>query len=179
MALVGRDRMDRFNVDQITIRPATPEDTRTIGQMWMQLVQYHNNISHDLPHAAPNGAAMYARRLASRLNDSHTCILVADNDSALVGFVFGVIVDMVPEMFVEETAGFLADIYVEPTYRGQGVGRALVDELSAWFRARGVQYMEWYVAHNNIDGRAFWKAIGGREVITRMRVNLDNGENND
>ncbi len=167
--------MDRLNVGQITIRPATTEDTPTIGHMWLQLVEYHNALSPDLPHAAPNGAEMYARRLASRLHDSHTRVLVAEKEDTLVGFVMGVIVDMVPEMFIEETAGFLADIYVEPAYRSQGVGRALVDGLSAWFRTRGVQYVEWYVADSNREGWAFWKAIGGREVITRMRINLDNG----
>ena len=71
----------------------------------------------------------------------------------------------------------MADIFVDPEYRGQGVGRALVDELTEWFRERGVQYVEWYVANSNTDGRAFWKAIGGRDVITRMRINLDRGEN--
>jgi ribosomal protein S18 acetylase RimI-like enzyme len=144
--------------------------------MWLQLVEYHNSLSADLPHAARNGAEMYARRLNSRLHDSHTRVLVAEKQGELVGFVLGVVVDMVPEMFVEEMAGFLADIYVNPAHRGQGVGRALVDELTEWCRERGVQYVEWYVATSNIEGRAFWKAIGGRDVITRMRINLDRGE---
>ncbi|MFN8375999.1 MAG: GNAT family N-acetyltransferase [Anaerolineae bacterium] len=161
------------------IRPATSGDASAIGQMWLKLVQYHNALSEDLPHAAPNGAEMYARRIASRLHDSHTRVLVAEVGEALVGFVFGVVVDMVPEMFEEETAGFLADIYVEPDYRGHGIGRALVDALNAWFQKRGVQYVEWYVANQNVDGHAFWKSVGGREVITRMRINLNNGEQHD
>jgi ribosomal protein S18 acetylase RimI-like enzyme len=169
--------MGRFHVDQIIVRSARTEDTKTIGQMWLWLVEYHNELSLDLPHAASNGVEMYAKRLNSRLYDSHTRVLVAEKQGKLVGFVLGVIVDMVPEMFVEETAGFLADIFVDPAYRGQGVGRALVNELTEWFRERGVQYVEWYVANSNTEGRAFWKALGGRDVITRMRINLDSGEN--
>jgi GNAT superfamily N-acetyltransferase len=85
-------------------------------------------------------------------------------------------VDLLPEMFVGEKAGFLADIYVIPSQRSKGTGRALVEALKGWFRARDIQHFEWYVAHANPAAVAFWRAIGGSEVILRMRASTQEGE---
>lgn len=167
--------MDESVVDQMTIRPARTEDMAAVGEMWLQLVQYHQQLSADMPAAAPDSALLYARRLSNRLHDTHTRILVAEQDGRLRGYAFGVIVDMMPDVFAAETAGFLADIFVEPQCRGRGIGRALVKGLADWFRERGVAYFEWYTASSNHDGQAFWQALGGRAVITRMRLDL-NGE---
>lgn len=161
----------------ITIRRATPDDADRIGEMWEQLARYHHQIDSRLPDAAANGALLYAQRILNRLNDSHTCTLVAERDGEVVGYVLGVIVDMVPEMFVQAKGGFLADIYVEPSARQKGVGRALVQTLSEWFRARGASYYEWSVAASNPAGRAFWQAMGGREVMLRLRADLQQDEN--
>ena len=91
----------------------------------------------------------------------------------VVGYVLGVVVDLAPEMFAQEASGFLADIYVDAGYRRSGVGRALVEALTAWFREKGLHYFEWHVAARNEDSLAFWRSLGGREVMLRMRAELD------
>ena len=80
--------------------------------------------------------------------------------------------EIMPEMFEQEPSGFLADIYVEEEYRHAGVGRALVDALAEWFGERGLRYFEWHVAARNTDGMQFWKALGGRDVMIRMRADV-------
>lgn len=156
------------------IRQARQEDADAIARMWEDLVRYHHMIDSDLPDTAPNGGRVYAHRITDRLNDTHTRVLVAEEDGRVVGYVLGVIVDLVPEMFAQEDGGFLADIYVDEAYRGGGVGRALVEALSEWFQERGVRYFEWYVASHNEAGRAFWRAVGGRDMMIRMRTNIEN-----
>lgn len=140
--------------------------------MWEQLVQYHQDLDAVLPRAAQDGGVLYAQRVLDRLHDTHTRTLVAEHEGRVVGFVLGLIVDLVPEMFEQEASGFLADIYVEEAYRSRGIGRRLVAELSAWFRSRGLEHMELYVASHNLSGRAFWESVGGREVMRRLRVDL-------
>lgn len=154
------------------IRPATSQDAAAIARLWEALVAYHQTLDEGLPAAAPDGGTLYARRLTDRLDDTHTRVLVAEEAGEVVGYVLGVIVDVVPEMFTQAYSGFLADIYVDEAYRGKGIGRALVESLAQWFTERDVRYYEWYVAAHNATGRAFWNAIGGREMMIRMRQDL-------
>lgn len=164
--------MDEYIVDEVLIRPAEESDTDAVARMWQQLVAYHRELDSDLPNAAVNGAERYAHGLTQRLNDSNTCTYIAEVDGQVVGYVLGVVVDFVPEMFEQEPSGFLADIFVEEPYRSQGVGRALVTALTDWFRAHKLRYFEVHVAARNPEAFKFWKDLGAREVIVRMRTDL-------
>lgn len=160
-------------MDQVIVRRAAPEDVDTVAHLWAELVTHHRALDESLPPAAPQGARRYARRLIDRLDDPMSRVLVAEVDGQVVGYVLGVIVDLAPEMFQQEASGFLADIYVDEAFRRTGVGRALVVELASWFREKGVHYFEWHVAARNEESVAFWRSLGGREVMLRMRADLE------
>lgn len=156
----------------MNIRTATEQDIPAIGQMWERLAAYHHHLDDALPPAARGGGKVYAKRILTRMDDPLTRIFVAEMDGKLIGYVLAVVVDVIPDMFVQENSGFLADIYVEEDYRRHGVGRKLVDTVRDWFKQQGVRQFEWYVAEQNRTGRQFWDAIGGRAVLTRMRADL-------
>ncbi|MEO8397360.1 MAG: GNAT family N-acetyltransferase [Chloroflexota bacterium] len=158
------------------IRLLKSEDVDAVAQLWEALVAHHRELDASLPPAAPQGARRYARRLIDRLEDRMSRVLVAEVDGKVVGYVLGVVVDLAPEMFSQEPSGFLADIYVDADYRRAGVGRALVEGLTAWFHEKGLSYYEWHVAARNEDSLAFWRSLGGREVMLRMRAEVDNEE---
>ena len=163
-------------MDQVTpvIRLLKSEDVDAVAQLWEALVAYHRELDASLPPAAPQGARRYARRLSDRLEDPMSRVLVAEVDGKVVGYVLGVVVDLAPEMFSQEASGFLADIYVDADYRRAGVGKALVEGLTDWFHEKGLHYFEWHVAARNEESLAFWRSLGGREVMLRMRAEVDN-----
>jgi ribosomal protein S18 acetylase RimI-like enzyme len=144
-----------------------------VAQLWEALVLYHHHLDASLPPAAPQGARRYARRLVDRLDDPMSRVFVADDGGKVVGYVLGVVVDLAPEMFAQEASGFLADIYVAEAYRRQGIGRALVEALQAWFGGKGLRYFEWHVAAQNQESIAFWRSVSGRPVMLRMRAELN------
>ena len=161
-----------LSVDEVIIRPADQADITAIGQLWHKLATHHQQLDERLPKPAFDGGELYAKRMASLLEDAYHQILVADHNGQLVGFVLGMIADYMPEIFLPETTGFLADIFVDETYRGAGVGKKLVSALSVWFKSRGIMTMEWYVASENAPARAFWEHIGGKSLIIRMQLTL-------
>jgi GNAT superfamily N-acetyltransferase len=157
----------------MNIRLATEDDVPAIGQMWEKLAQFHNMLDSALPPAARGGGKVYARRLISRLNDSQTRVLVAEHDGELAGYALAVILDVIPDMFLQENSGFLADIYVDDAFRRMGIGRALVDSVRAWLLENGIHSFEWYVAEGNDVGKRFWESVGGRRVMVRMRAETE------
>lgn len=161
---------------EVTIRQVTADDADVIADLWQQLVEYHQQLDRDLPGAAHGGAKRYARRLVQRLDDPYTRAFVAEHDGQVVGFVLGMIVDLMADIFDEEPGGFLADIYVHPEFRQNGVGRLLVAALRDWFRQQRIRHFDWNVAAHNQEGRAFWQAMGGRDVMIRMRADVESDQ---
>lgn len=159
-------------MDTVVIRPAVAEDIEQIGALWEQLVDYHVLLDQRLPGAIANGGRRYARRLYDKLTDEYAHILVAVDGATVVGYVIGMIVDLMPDLFEQDVSGFLADIFVLPAYRQQGVGRRLVTTLATWFQERGVQHYEWHVSAQNTDAIAFWRALGGESLMIRMRASI-------
>ena len=154
------------------IRLMKPTDAPAIVELWSALVAYHRELTTDLPAAAVNGAARYAKRLIQRLDDPFTHILVAEDEDRVIGFALGTIVDLLPDIFNVEPGGYLADIFIAPAYRHQGLGRELIEQMINWFREQQVHYIELSVAVQNEQAIAFWKAVGGREVMLRMRIDV-------
>ncbi|MCK6577157.1 MAG: GNAT family N-acetyltransferase [Anaerolineae bacterium] len=158
---------------EVTVRRALRMDMDAIAQMWMALVDHHQELDRRLPPAAGAGARRYAASLEERLDDPSTRILVAEIDGQSAGYVLAMIVDTMDDMFVHETSGFVADIYVKPEFRRDGVGRAMVGTLHQWFVESGVDFYEWHVAALNAGAVAFWEELGGKPVLVRMRKEIE------
>jgi len=154
------------------IRLATTDDAKQIGELWLEMVNYHQQFDAVLFQASENGAEFYESSILSRLHDTQTRILVAEVDGEVVGYVLGMLVNITPEMFAPVRSGFLADISVAEKYRRQGIGRELVERLVLWFQSQGVSYFEWHVSEKNQAGVEFWKSIDGETTMLRMRTNI-------
>jgi GNAT superfamily N-acetyltransferase len=63
---------------------------------------------------------------------------------------------------------YLQDLYVVPEARGQGIGHALMSAVARACLADDGCYLFWNAREGNLDGRAFYRAIGAREepVVT-------------
>jgi GNAT superfamily N-acetyltransferase len=157
----------------VTIREVEPRDEAAIARLWQELSDYHVVLDPRLPAPVPGAAGLYASRLLERRDDPDTRTFVAEVDGEAVGYVLGAVIDMLPDLFEHDDVGFIADIYVVEPYRRRGIARALVDTINAWFAEQGVSHTEWQVADANAPGRRFWESVGGRPLMTRMRVELN------
>lgn len=55
---------------------------------------------------------------------------------------------------------YLEDIYVQPAYRGQGIGRALLTELARRCVSEGLTRLEWWVLDWNEPAISFYRSLG-------------------
>lgn len=154
------------------IRLATRDDAQRIGDLWLEMVNYHQQFDKIMFQPSAKGNEYYERSVSSRLSDPQTRVLVAEVDGEVVGYVLGMIVDITPEMFVPVRSGFLADICVTADYRRQGIGRELVERFVLWLQSQDIQSFEWHVSEKNQNAVKFWKSIGGETTMLRMRTHI-------
>jgi GNAT superfamily N-acetyltransferase len=55
---------------------------------------------------------------------------------------------------------YLEDLYVRPSHRGTGLGRALLDTLTAIADERGYGRVEWAVLDWNTPAQGFYRSLG-------------------
>lgn len=131
----------------MTIRRATARDKQLLRQLWEE---FERELDHpvylretweeaweDLSETVRNGVA-----------------LIAEEDGDAVGFVFCVLGDR-----GRQTA-HITDIYVRPTARGQGVGRALMAELIEPTREAGFDHVSLEVMLRNTEARHLYERLG-------------------
>ena len=68
---------------------------------------------------------------------------------------------------------YLEDLYVRPAFRGQGIGRGLLEHVARLATARGCARMEWAVLNWNRRAIGFYEALGARPVNDWTVYRLD------
>lgn len=155
------------------IRRVEARDEQAIAQLWQALTDYHVALDPRLPGATPGAADRYAQRLIERRNDPFTRAFVAETGGQVIGYVLGAVVNLHPDLFEHVDVGFIADIFVDPACRRQGIARRLVHTINAWFAQQNVTHTEWQVAAANPDGIRFWESVGGSAIMNRMRMDVN------
>ena len=59
---------------------------------------------------------------------------------------------------------YLEDLFVEPAYRGRGIGKALLARLAVRCQAEGLSRLEWLVLDWNKPSIEFYKSLGAVAV---------------
>jgi GNAT superfamily N-acetyltransferase len=68
---------------------------------------------------------------------------------------------------------YLEDLYVQPSARGAGLGKALLVELARIARSRGCGRMEWSVLDWNTPAIEFYKSLGAKPMSEWTVYRLD------
>jgi GNAT superfamily N-acetyltransferase len=71
--------------------------------------------------------------------------------------------------FIGRPGLYLEDLYVQPSWRGRGVGTALLRHLGALAVASGCGRFEWSVLDWNADAIAFYEKMGA-QVLPEWRI---------
>ena len=154
---------------QVTIRPGNAADLPLVTGLWRQLVRYHVACDGRIPSVAPGGADKWQRRLKHLLSDPTCRLYVAEagRGEPLVGFATGFL-QYAPEVFEPQLVGKVADIFVAPGWRRQGVAYRLLAALTAWFESEKADHIELNVVESNPSAMGFWRGVGAREFTRRL-----------
>lgn len=77
-----------------------------------------------------------------------------------------------PSTWVMGDDGYLEDLYVDPSARGQGLGRALIEDLIAIGRANGWRRLYWLTEITNTTARHLYDQFCDNDGHIRYRMTL-------
>ena len=129
------------------MRRAERADAEEVG--WLL---HHFNTEFDEPTPGPAALAERTRQL---LDAGDTVVLLAGDGPdglAVLRFRLGI--------WTEGLECYLAELYVVPERRGQGLGRALMEVAMDAARAEGATYMELGTGEDDVAARALYESLG-------------------
>jgi ribosomal protein S18 acetylase RimI-like enzyme len=127
----------------LTIRIATPDDAPALAHL----------------NAAFNGVDDPPEQLAGRMPAVHDIetALLAEFDGEVAGFAC---LRIVPCLLYAAPYAELSELYVEPSYRRRGVGRALIAYAEQLAHQRGAADVMIMTGVNNTQAQALYRAMG-------------------
>jgi GNAT superfamily N-acetyltransferase len=146
----------------IALRDAVPGDEGLVAHFVRQLAVYEK-----LEDQATGTPEMFARALFGT-PPRVFAMLVEDAGRpiglALYYFNFST--------FMAQPGLYLEDIFVEPEYRGRGIGKAIFRKLASRALDEGCARMEWSVLDWNAPSIAFYRSLGavGMDEWTVQRL---------
>lgn len=155
----------------VRTRAAGPDDHPELGRVMVEswLSAHRGQIPDDAwrarseewtPEVSARGWAELLAELA-RASVPRDVLLVAEDDSgAVVGLVHG----LVRNAEHGRSIGEISSLYVAPDRHREGVGTALLQSAAEALGDLGAVGLRLSVLTANLPARAFYEAVGGREV---------------
>lgn len=140
-----------------TIRPATPADVPAVVTLCDALFQEDSGQRDPLMNhawARQHGHAYFA----GRLDDPRYVVLVAEHGGSVIGYLAGS--TTAPGALRPVQSAELESMWVEPDWRGHGVGHALAEALLRWAHGQGAVWITVSAYAANIRAVAFYERLG-------------------
>ncbi|MET7690986.1 GNAT family N-acetyltransferase [Streptomyces sp. NPDC005483] len=135
------------------IRPATPADIPAIHALIRELADYEKALHEVRTTEEQLQEALFGQDPAAHAH------VATDDTEAVVGYAI---------WFLNFSTWrgvhgiYLEDLYVRPTARGAGHGKALLTQLARICVERGYQRLEWSVLNWNTPAIGFYDSLGAR-----------------
>ena len=134
-------------VNEAAIRIAAPDDCAVIGEL---LDAFNREFDDPTP-----GPAKLAQRLRELIESGDTIVVLGgDEPEGLAVLRFR------RSIWTEGLECYLAELYVVPKRRGQGLGRALMLAAMELARERGADYMDLNTGEQDVAARALYERLG-------------------
>lgn len=106
-----------------------------------------------------NGASDSTEQIAARLKDPRRVetIILAETDGCIVGFAA---LRIVPCVFFSEPYSELTELYVDESFRRQGVGRVLVAHVEKLAQEAGARHMLILTDFYNNAAQSLYRSMG-------------------
>ena len=155
----------------VRIRSAEPRDLPALAEFALALAHGHVEIDARRFAVPDGGRQAFLDFFGGELARPEAALLVAEEEAAPIGYAF---VRMEPASLeaLLRPCAWLHDVYVDPAFRGRGVGRQLVAAAIESARRLGSSSLMLGVSPGNAQARGLYERLGLRETMVEMRLDF-------
>ncbi|AEI78339.1 acetyltransferase protein [Cupriavidus necator N-1] len=152
-----------------TLRPATAADSETLFNLILALAEYEK-----LTHIVEATPQKIQDALFGATPHAEAVLVEVDTAGGRQAVGFALFFHNF-STFLARPGLYLEDLYVDPAWRGHGLGKALLKHLAALAVERGCGRFEWSVLDWNRPSIDFYQAMGA-DVLPDWRICRVTGE---
>jgi ribosomal protein S18 acetylase RimI-like enzyme len=130
----------------VSVRRAEPRDAEAIAQLL-----YDFNTEYDEPTPEP---PQLAERIREVMGGDTIVLLAGDGPDGLAVLRFRL------SLWSTAKECYVAELYVVPQRRGQGLGRALMESAIELARREGADWMDLGTSEDDVAARALYESLG-------------------
>lgn len=153
------------------IREARAADLPALARLGAGLVRLHHAMDPRRFFLQEPLEEGYAWWLGKELRNPRAVVLAAARGGRVLGYAYG---RLEPRDWavLRDRCGVGVDLFVDPSARGRGLGRLLVEALCARLAAMGAPRVVIQVAWPNREARRLFAALGFRPTMAEMSREL-------
>ena len=152
--LVLQERIEAIVLESLTFRYATKEDIPLILRLIRELAEYEGLLSEVVATEAILEEWIFQKNKAE-------VIFGLDSAGEEIGFA---LFFHNFSTFLGRAGFYLEDLYVLPTQRGKGYGKAILQKLAQIAVERGCGRLEWWCLDSNTPSIGFYRALGAEAM---------------
>ncbi|QOV89955.1 GNAT family N-acetyltransferase [Humisphaera borealis] len=161
----------------MTIRDATADDIPAILPLVRKVAAFMQDRDPHKYTIEGDVGERYRNWLGGQIASGRSAILIADaagrdDPPAIVGMLIGTVDREIPIYRLKEY-GFINDLWVDETYRNEGVARQLVTEAIERFTRLGVEQIRLDVLLTNEPARKLFETCGFRPSVMEMLLPIE------
>jgi len=153
------------NMSAFCIRFASPDDAPDLVRLINGLAEYEQ-LAHE---SRPDETTLRMQLSDGAIPKIEALVAHDEETGRCVGFA---LFFHSYSTFLTNFGLFLEDLFVEPDFRGRGIGLALFKNLVGVAKERGCKRLDWNVLNWNEPAISFYKQLGARSLMdwTTMRL---------
>lgn len=151
-------------MNQINIRKATAKDLLTLLEFEQGVIEAEIPLD---PTIKLTPTAYY--NLNEMLTAKHIYLIVAEINNEVVSCGYARI-EKSKEALQHTYFGYLGFMYTSLQYRGKGINKSIINELTAWCKKQDVYEIRLHVYHGNEAAIRAYEKVGFTKHMIEMRI---------